>query len=88
LKPPKKIYEDYFPLRQDDSPPITISMNAKSPLPIVPFLKSIRQYEDMLSKVANLKFMKHDIIKTQNFPKLARDEYMCTNIDPDIEKIP
>jgi hypothetical protein len=36
----------------------------------------------MLDKVANLKFMDHDIMKMQNFHELDKDQYLCTNTDP------
>jgi hypothetical protein len=63
-------------------PPITVPMNAKYPLPIAPVPKGVRKDEDMLGKVANLKFMDHDITDTQKFPELAKDQYLCTKTDP------
>jgi hypothetical protein len=50
----------------DDAPLITVPSNAKYPLPIAPVLKGVRKDEDMLDKVANLKFMDHDIMDMQS----------------------
>jgi hypothetical protein len=85
--PPLIFHRDYFPLRKDDTPPITIHVNAKYPLPIEPFSKGITQYKDMLSKLANLKFMDQDITDTHKFPELDKDQYLCTKTNPDTGKI-
>jgi hypothetical protein len=70
----------------DDAPLIIVPSNGKYPLPIAPVLKGVRKDEDMLDKVANLKFMDHDITNTQKFPELARDQYLCTKTDPSTGK--
>jgi hypothetical protein len=62
--PPKIFHKDYLPPRKDDTPPITVLVNAKYPLPIAPVPKGISRDEDMLDKVANLKFMDHNITNT------------------------
>jgi hypothetical protein len=70
----------------DDAPLITVSSNAKYPLPIAPVPKGVRKDEDMLGKVAKLNFMDHDITDMQKFPELARDQYLCTKTDPATRK--
>jgi hypothetical protein len=58
-------------------------MNAKYPLPIALVLKGVRENEDILDKVANLKFMDHNIKNTQKFLELDRDKYLWTKNDPE-----
>jgi hypothetical protein len=84
--PPEFFYIDYLPLRMDDASLIIVPSNAKYPLPIAPVPKGVRKDEDMLNKVGNLKFMDHDITDMQKFPKLAKDQYLCTKAYPTIGK--
>jgi hypothetical protein len=70
---PENFHRDYFPLRNDDAPSVILPVNAKYPLPIKSVPNVVNQYKDMLDKVANLKFMDHDIIDTQKFLELAKD---------------
>jgi hypothetical protein len=76
-------HRDYLLLRKDDSPPITIPVNAKYPLTITIELKGISSDVGMLGKVDNLNFMDHNITDMQKLPKLARDYYLCTTNGPD-----
>jgi hypothetical protein len=85
-RPPKLFHGNYSPLWQDDVPPITVPSNSKYPLPIASVLKWVKKYEDMLGKVANLKFMDHDITNKQRFLELVRDQYLCTNTNPGTHK--
>jgi len=64
LMPPTIFHRYYLPLRKDDAPLVNILMNSKFPFPILPVPKGISSDEDMLDKVANLKFMDHDITET------------------------
>jgi hypothetical protein len=75
LTPLEIFYIDYLPPRMDDASLIIVPSNSKYPLPIASVLKGVRKDEDMLDKVANLKFMDHDIMDTQKFPELAKDQY-------------
>jgi hypothetical protein len=70
--PPTIFHRDYLPPWRDDTPPVNVPVNAKYPLPIAPVPNEVSSDEDMLGKVANLKFMDHDIIDSQKFPELAR----------------
>jgi hypothetical protein len=83
LTPPKIFHNDYLPSRKYDAPPITVPLNAKYPLPKAPVLNGISSDEDMLGKVANLKFMDHDITDTHKFHELVMDQHFCTKTDPD-----
>jgi hypothetical protein len=70
--PPEIFHRDYFPPWKDDvHPRLQYQVNAKYPLPIAPVPKGVSQDKDMLDKVANLKFMDHDITDMQKFPELA-----------------
>jgi hypothetical protein len=80
--PPTVFHRDYLPPRRDDTPPVNVPVNAKYPLPITPVLNDVSSDEDMLGKVANLKFMDHDITDTHKFPELVKDQYLCTKIVP------
>jgi hypothetical protein len=62
LTPPIFFHKDYLPPRKDDTPPVNVLLNAKYPFPIAPVSVGISTDIDMLEKVANLKFMDHDII--------------------------
>jgi hypothetical protein len=66
----------------DHAPQINTPFNAKYSVPVVPVLTGVSKAEDMLKKIANLKFMDHDITDTQKFLELARDQYLCTRIVP------
>jgi hypothetical protein len=82
LVPPTVFHRDYLPLRIDESPPINVPVNAKYPFLIAPVLTDVSREEYMLRKITNLNFMDHDIIDTQKFPELARDQYLCTKTVP------
>jgi hypothetical protein len=71
--PPTIFHRDYLSPRKDDAPLINVPMNAKYPLLIAPVMVAISSDEDMIVKIANLKFMDHDITDTHKFHELAKD---------------
>jgi len=71
-------HRDYLPPRLDDAPQINIPSNANYVVPVPPILASVSSDEDMLEKISNLKLMKNDIMDTQKFLELSRDQYLCT----------
>jgi hypothetical protein len=54
-------HRDYLPPRMDNAPHIHIPTNGKYPLPKMLVPPGVRMEEDMLGKIASLKFMDHDI---------------------------
>lgn len=71
----------------DNAPPANVPTNGKYPLSIAPVLTSVSSAEDMLGKIANLKFMDHDITDAKKFPELAREQYLRTRSVPGIGEI-
>jgi hypothetical protein len=82
----QEFHRDYLPPREDDAPQINLPANAKYPVSVAPVPAGVSSDEDMLGKISNLKFMDHDIMDTQKFPELARDQYLCTRTFPGMEK--
>jgi hypothetical protein len=85
--PPTFFHRDYLPPRKYDTPPIYVLVNSKYPLPIAPIPTDVSSDEDMLGKVANLKFMDHDINDSNKLPELAKDQYLCTETIPGTREI-
>jgi hypothetical protein len=71
----------------DNAPPANVPASGKYSLSIEPVLTSVSSAEDMLGKIANLKFMDHDITDAKKISELAREQYLCTRSVPGIGEI-
>jgi hypothetical protein len=59
--PQEKFHRDYLPPRRSDAPYIQLQDNSKYPLLMAPVPDGVSSGEELLRKIANLKYMDHDI---------------------------
>jgi hypothetical protein len=65
-------HRDYIPPRKDNEPKVKVPTDGKYPLVTSPIPPNISVEGDMIGNVVALKFVDHDIIYQQKFPKMAK----------------